>query len=78
MKVRVRLKNKILKNLGIKIKELRNNKGLTQEELAVKANIDTSYVGGIEIGRRSPSIYCLYNIATALNVSLSDIFNFEI
>ena len=49
MKVRVRLKNKILKNLGIKIKELRNNKGLTQEELAVKANIDTSYIGGIEI-----------------------------
>lgn len=73
MKVRVRLKRKILKNLGIRIKTLRLEKNLTQEALAERASIDTSYVGGIESGKRSPSIYCLYQIAAALGVALKDI-----
>ena len=63
MKVRLRLKRKILKNLGLKIKEIRLSRGFTQEALAEKASIDTSYVAGIETGKRSPSIYCLYQIA---------------
>lgn len=78
MKVRVRLKRKILKNLGNRIKKLRLEKNLTQETLAEKAAIDTSYVGGIESGKRSPSIYCLYQIAAALNVSLKDIADFTV
>ncbi|MBQ7764426.1 helix-turn-helix transcriptional regulator [bacterium] len=40
--------------------------------------MDTSYVAGIETGKRSPSIYCLYQIAIALNVSLKDIADFII
>jgi DNA-binding protein len=78
MKVRVRLKSKILKNLGSRVKELRNKQGITQEELAYLAGVDSSYIGGIEIGRRSPSIYCLYSIAVALKVKLSQIVDFDI
>lgn len=78
MKVRVRLKNKILKKIGLKVREYRNNCGLTQEELAYAAGVDSSYIGGIEIGRRSPSIYCLFAIASALKVKLSDIVDIEI
>ena len=78
MKVRIRLKRKILKGLGKRIKKLRLSKGLTQEILADKASIDTSYIAGIEAGRRSPSIYCLYQIATALESSLKEIADFSI
>ena len=58
MKVRVRLKSKILKNLGSRVKELRNKQGITQEELAYLAGVDSSYIGGIEIGRKK-SFYLL-------------------
>jgi len=77
MKVRIRLKRKLLKSLGRRIRELRCKQGLTQEELAFAAGIDPSYVGGIEIGRRSPSIYCLFSIASVLKVSLSELVDFE-
>lgn len=78
MKVRVRLKRKLLKQLGVRVRELRCKQGLTQEELAFAAGIDPSYVGGIEIGRRSPSIYCLFSIASVLKVKLNELVDFEL
>lgn len=78
MKTRVRIKTKLLKNLGRNIQEISISKNITQEKLAELISSDRSYIGGIEQGRKSPSIYCLYSIASALNVSLSEIFKFEI
>lgn len=78
MKTRVRLKKKLLKSLGLKIKEIRTTKGITQEELAALIDSDRSYIGAIEQGRKSPSIYCLFVIANCLNVSLSELTKFEI
>ncbi|WP_244567925.1 helix-turn-helix domain-containing protein [Bradyrhizobium erythrophlei] len=41
---------------------------MTQEELAFEAEIDLTYVGGIERGRRNPSLMVLVRIAKALGV----------
>lgn len=60
--------------LGLTIKRLRGLKKLTQETLAEKADIHTSYIGQIEGGMRYPSLKVLFKIADALNVRILDLF----
>lgn len=67
----------ILKNLGSNIKKFRKEKGFTQEVLAEKVNIHPTYVGKIESGKNNISIMMLYKISRALNVRLSEIFDFD-
>ena len=52
------------------MRRLRQQKGLTQEELAFEAEIDLTYMGGIERGRRNPSLLVMARIADALSVPL--------
>jgi len=56
--------------VGKNVRRLRVQKGMTQEELAFEAEIDLTYVGGIERGRRNPSLMVLARIAKALGVQL--------
>jgi transcriptional regulator with XRE-family HTH domain len=56
--------------VGKNVRRLRLQKGMTQEELAFDAEIDLTYVGGIERGRRNPSLMVLVRIAKALGVPL--------
>ena len=56
--------------VGKNIRRLRLQKGMTQEELAFEAEIDLTYVGGIERGRRNPSLMVLVRIAKTLGVAL--------
>lgn len=78
MKTRIRLKKKILKNIWLRLKYFRAQKGISQENLAFKVGIDRTYIGAIEQGLRSPSIYCLFTLATALDTTLSDLVNITI
>lgn len=55
------------------MRRLRQLKGLTQEELAFEAEIDLTYVGGIERGRRNPSVMVIARIADALSVRLAEL-----
>lgn len=52
--------------VGENVRSLRHARGLTQEQLAFEAKIDLTYVGGIERGRRNPSLLVLVRIAAAL------------
>jgi len=42
---------------------------MTQEQLAFEAKLDLTYVGGIERGRRNPSLLVMARIADALGIS---------
>ena len=64
----------ILNDVGQRIKELRNNHGLSQEKLALKAEIDRTYLAGVESGKRNLSINSLEKILEALEVSFQDFF----
>ena len=75
MKTKVRLKKKILKNLGLRVKHFRNIKGISQETLAFQIGVDRTYIGAIEQGLRSPSIYCLFILANALDITLGELTN---
>ena len=55
---------------GKNVRKLRQQKKLTQEELAFEAEIDLTYVGGIERGKRNPSLLVMARIADALSVPL--------
>ena len=61
-------------NIGHVIRTLRNERGLTQEELALAANIVTSNVSRIESGHRNPSIALLERLAETLSTPVSAIY----
>jgi transcriptional regulator with XRE-family HTH domain len=61
----------LLKRVGARIRELRLEKGLSQEGLALAAGLDRSYVGGVERGERNIAIINLKKIADALNLPLT-------
>jgi transcriptional regulator with XRE-family HTH domain len=57
--------------LGKNVRRIRQQKGLTQEQLAFEAEIDLTYMGGIERGKRNPSLLVIARIADALLVPLT-------
>lgn len=64
-------KDKHLIKLGNQIRELRKAKGLSQEQFALKAEVDRSYVGGIERGERNVSFLTLIKIADCLECDVA-------
>ena len=61
--------------LGRNVRRLRQQRGMTQEELAFEAEIDLTYMGGIERGRRNPSLLVMARIAEALAVPLAKLLS---
>ena len=68
----------IEKQLGKRIRQFRGTQKLSQEELAYKAGVHRTYLGGIERGERNPSLKNLAAIAKALNVRLADLVDINV
>lgn len=64
----------ITKDLGDRIKELRQKTGLSQEKFALKIEMDRTYFASVEAGRRNIAIVNIKKIADGLGVSLSELF----
>ena len=62
--------------VGKRIKELRNKLGISQEDLAFRSEIHRTYIASLEVGKRNVSIETLEKVVNALEVSLSEFFNF--
>ena len=62
--------------VGKRIKDLRNKLGISQEELAFRSDIHRTYIASLEVGKRNVSIETLEKVVNALEVSLSEFFNF--
>lgn len=60
--------------VGRRIRQLRSARGWSQERLAEHADMDRSYIAGIEVGARNPSLKALERLAGALHVRLADLF----
>lgn len=58
------------KNIGIRIRKIRNAKGMTQEELAEKCNLSAVYIGYIENAKRQIGLAALVKIAYVLDIGL--------
>jgi len=61
--------------VGGNIRRLRTERGLSQEEVAHRVGVVTTYLGQIERGRRNPTIGVLARIANALDVRLVELIN---
>jgi transcriptional regulator with XRE-family HTH domain len=72
-------KGDLLKIIGKRIQEIRISKGYSQVDLAgkIKGSIDTTNISRIESGRTNPTIYTLFRIAEALEVSLEKLMSIE-
>ena len=64
-------------NLGKKIRQMRNQKGLTQEELADRCELTKGYISQLENDKTSPSLATLTQILEVLGTNLADFFNEE-
>lgn len=62
-------------NIGNRIHELRTSYGLSQEQLALRAEITTTYLGQIERNLKHPTVLVIEKICNSLHISLSDFFN---
>lgn len=60
---------------GAKIKALRISKGYSQEKLAELADLDRTYIPGIESGKRNVSIIVIEKIAKAFQLTISNLTN---
>ena len=60
--------------IGHRIRKIRNQHGISQEKLALKADIDRTYLASVEAGKRNISIVNLEKILNALDVSFCDFF----
>lgn len=66
--------NKFHKNLGKKIRIIREAKGISQEELAEKSQLSTNQIGRIERAERSPSLKSLLKLCDGLGISIQELF----
>jgi transcriptional regulator with XRE-family HTH domain len=67
----------IRSDFGQRVKELRARSGMSQEILAQRADLDRTYISGVERGERNVSIVNIEKIAAALNVSMAYMFSDE-
>jgi transcriptional regulator with XRE-family HTH domain len=63
------------KHFGQRVRDLRKQKGLSQEALALACDLDRTYIGGVERGERNISLVNIYKIAAALGVPAKELFN---
>ena len=64
----------ITEKFGLRLKTLRKEKGLSQEELAERSGLNRPYISGIEKGKRNVSIETVEKLSQALHVPLRDFF----
>ncbi|AJS61188.1 helix-turn-helix domain-containing protein [Paenibacillus sp. IHBB 10380] len=66
----------ILKLVGARIRVLRKERGMSQESLGEKGGFHFSYIGQIERGEKNIALLNLAKIASALDVSVSQLFSY--
>ena len=64
----------VLTRFGLRVRELRLAAGLSQEQLAERAGLHRTYIGGIERGERNVAILNIVQLARALRVRPSELF----
>lgn len=67
----------VRRKIGSRVQQLRQAQGLSQEELADRADVHRTYVSGVERGVRNPTVTVLEKLAAGLRVSLADLVTFE-
>ena len=62
------------KQLGMRVRYLREQKKMTLEDLSFEANVNKNYLSDLERGNRNPTVKILEKIAVALGITLEELF----
>ena len=72
------LNQPLIEAFGNRIRQLRTERNLSQEQLAELTGFHRTYIGMIERGERNPSLSNVGVFASTFEISLSELFNFRI
>jgi transcriptional regulator with XRE-family HTH domain len=67
-------KDEVVKKIGIKLREIRLEKKLTIEKVALESEIEYTQLSRIELGKINTSVYQIYKISHTLSVPVPEIF----
>lgn len=67
--------NERLSLFGLRVQLYRNRLGLSQEQLAAKANVHRTYIGTVERGETNITLLNIYKLAAALQVDVKELIN---
>ena len=65
--------DELLLVFGENLKNFRKERNISQEEFAFRAELDRTYISGLECGKRNPTLKILVKLAHALNMKPSDL-----
>ena len=68
-----KLRKEYTRRLSERLKQIRKEKNMTQQELSVKAGLHLTYLGHLELGKYHPTVFVMWKIAKALDVSMSEL-----
>ncbi len=71
------MKQEILVKFGKRVRTIRKNKGLSQEELSFKANLHRTYIGMIERAEKNITLINIEKIAMALDTDIKNLMDFS-
>jgi transcriptional regulator with XRE-family HTH domain len=71
------IKMNMKKQIGLRLKEIRKRRGLSQEALAERAETSPNYLSRMERGTENPTLDMLIKIAVALEVELWELFDYK-
>jgi transcriptional regulator with XRE-family HTH domain len=66
-------KDDLLVLFGEQLKKFRKERNISQEEVAFRAELDRTYISGLECGKRNPTLKILVKLAFALNMKPSEL-----
>ena len=70
--------SQLQQKIGQRIRELRESKGISQQNLAAVCNFEKANLSRIEAGRTNPTISTLYKISQALEITISELVDVEV
>ena len=65
-------------NLKNRVRQLREERGLTQKQLGEKVNVSRQAINAVETGKFDPSLWLAYDIAQLFDMSIEEVFDFDI
>lgn len=77
LKLAMQSKTDVLIKFGERVRDLRKERGLSQEQLAFKADLHRTYIGMIERAEKNITLINIEKIATALEINFNDLMNFK-
>jgi len=69
--------SQLQQKIGQRIRELRESKGISQQNLAAVCNFEKANLSRIEAGRTNPTVSTLYKISKALEIKISELVDIE-